>query len=200
MTIKNLEKPNIIISGKFCSGKTSLAEYLCSSHKYTKVAFADKLKEVVADIYSPFIEDKSVKQRDLLQMTGHAIREVSQVVFNRSDVWAAYLSDKLKHTSPQKRPFVIDDCRYQDELDTFLKDKWISIRIESPENVRINRYRALYNKIPTNDQIFHQSETSLDGADFHFVIENQGSLIDLYKEIDKVLSTIDEDTSVKTRW
>ena len=42
---------NIAFYGPMCSGKTYLAKFLVENYGYEKVGFADKLKEVAADLF-----------------------------------------------------------------------------------------------------------------------------------------------------
>lgn len=175
---------NIIISGKFCSGKTTAANYLVNKYGYERHAFADKLKLVCNELYGDYIVNGN-KPRTLLQQVGEAVRKIGRENFGTEDIWANFLFKELsEHNSSH---LVIDDCRYPDELNKFIEAGWISIRLESHKDLRVQRYKNAYKVAPTDKQSEHESEVALDSARFHYYIDNDGSLSNLYIELDKIM-------------
>ena len=68
----------IAITGKMCSGKTTIANYLIEkNNQFVKISFADKVKEIATDLFN-----MKEKNRYLLQSIGTKMREIDE------DVWA----------------------------------------------------------------------------------------------------------------
>jgi len=67
------------INGKARSGKDEVAKILCECFGFKKVAFADKLKELLIEYFgfthTQLYEKKNKKSREMLQGVGNAIRE-----------------------------------------------------------------------------------------------------------------------------
>jgi dephospho-CoA kinase len=180
--------PHLILSGKFCSGKTTMAQYLVDHYGYHKYAFADKLKQITYDLFESYIDDK--KPRKLLQVTGDTIRNICKDVYGDKEVWVKYLKNRIEKdidTFGYER-IVIDDCRYLNELYAFTTTPgWKSVRIEVARHVQSERYRNIYGERPTIESMNFVSELQLDLEQFNWVIDNNGSLTDFFIEIEKML-------------
>jgi len=92
------------ISGKFCSGKDLVADYLIKRWSFRKVGFATKLKSVCADLFGMVGKDRS-----LLQQVGAAMRGIDDLV------WVHYA---LKQNCADER-IVVSDVRYRNEAETY---------------------------------------------------------------------------------
>ena len=108
----------IAITGKMCSGKTTLSNYLCQLQpKYQIFSFGKKVKEVAADLFGM---DPNVKDRSLLTSIGQKMREINP------DVWITYV---LKQ-SEDIEYCLIDDLRYQNEYESLVKHGWKIIQLK----------------------------------------------------------------------
>ena len=97
----------IAITGKMCSGKSSLANILLESDSRFKIySFGQKVKDVAKDLF-----DMQEKDRTLLTSIGTKMREIN------SDVWINYV---LKQCKDQTH-CIIDDLRYQNEYEALVK-------------------------------------------------------------------------------
>lgn len=165
------------ISGKRGVGKTSLANYICKSFKFTKLSFAEELKELAKSIF-PFTEvdlnsvtrkEKRFKEfefspREFMTNFGDFIR------YHDKDYWVKKAISKCESN---KLDYIFDDVRFENEAE--------AIRAIGGKLIRIERYEK-HNPYGKNLDI--SSETSLDKYKFDFVIpEVQNVAIEsLYKQ------------------
>jgi dephospho-CoA kinase len=69
----------IAVTGKMCSGKTTLCNYLCELEpRFQIFSFGKKVKQVASDLFQM---DPQVKDRTLLTSIGQKMREID------SEVW-----------------------------------------------------------------------------------------------------------------
>ncbi|WP_405560670.1 hypothetical protein [Streptomyces sp. NBC_01180] len=176
---------NIALIGKARSGKDTIAAELVRSHQYTRIAFADPLKEMalridpivyqykhtdgwhdkrlsemVSNIGWETAKDKYPEVRRFLQMLGQSIREEYE------DFWLNIALGKVRQAQRWNMPVVITDVRYANEA--------AALECEGFKLVRIMR--------PGQDPISgsnHASETELDRWDTHVTTMNNGTLADL---------------------
>jgi cytidylate kinase len=141
----------IAISGPMCSGKTTIANLIKElDEKYYIYSFGQKIKDIA---YELFNMDKSVKDRSLIINIAGKMRDIDP------DVWAKYI---MKQTV-NNNYCIIDDLRFQNELDLLEKDdEWIYIILNIDESKRINRLKKLYPD-NYNDHIKNMSHISERG-------------------------------------
>lgn len=120
----------IAICGKMCSGKSTLANYIMRTFPgYQKYAFADKVKELCIELFN-----MQKKDRPLLINFANKMREID------SDVW---INQVLKQTKG-KENCIIDDVRYQNEVDALIQDGWKFIQLDVPYEIQRSRIMRLY--------------------------------------------------------
>jgi dephospho-CoA kinase len=185
--------PNIALIGKARSGKDTVAAHLIATHRYTRVAFADPLKEMAlaldpileADTPHPqlgdmgpvrlaemvrlhgweIVKDQFSEARRVLQYLGSAVREQDEAF------WVSQALRKIRTATTWNLPVVVTDCRYMNEA--------LLLRAAGFTLIRIDR--------PGTDPGNHASETELD----HFVaderITNASTLEELYAQVDKLV-------------
>ena len=121
----------IAISGPMGSGKSTIANMIKNNNlNYQIYSFGQKVKDVAYDLFNM---DKSVKNRSLLINIADKMREIDE------DVWAKYIINKMGENS------IIDDLRFQNELDYLHKDgNWIYIVLTIDNDVRLERLKKLY--------------------------------------------------------
>ena len=184
--------PNIALSGKAGSGKDTVAAHLVAAHGYTRLAFADPLKEMALEI-DPIIDDGNAgyrfhgarlsevvravgwdrakseypEVRRILQHVGQTIRA------HDADFWVLLL---LRRAAKLSRPIVVTDMRYRNE--------YTSLARGGMALIRVTRTGA---GLP-GDAGKHESETALDGRYFDAHLDNDGSLSDLHAKIDGLLA------------
>ena len=120
----------IAICGKMCSGKSTVANHIMRSFPgYQKYSFGKRVKELCADLF-----DMRVKDRSLLIKFANSMREID------SQVW---IRQVLKETKG-KNNCIIDDVRYQNEVDALLKDGWHFIQLHIPYELQTKRIKQVY--------------------------------------------------------
>jgi len=130
----------IAICGKMCSGKSTLANYIMSSYPgYQKYSFAQKVKELCVELF-----DMEGKDRVLLINFANKMRDID------GKVWVNHV---LKQTE-SKEKCIIDDVRYQNEVDALIEDGWSFIQLNVPNELQKKRIMELY---PDNYQEHIQS-------------------------------------------
>ena len=167
------QKTVILISGKWGTGKTTLANFLIKEFvrkkkKIKKTSFAAVLKEKIKPAIE-FIDEITNKKnskesiRPLFQSFGQTVRAIDK------DSWVRYVENKIRNEKEAKI-FIIDDWRFENEFHYF-KDREYNVL-----TVRINELKP---KIETKDN--DVSETSLDYFDkFDIVVSKFGKFSDVF--------------------
>lgn len=157
----------IAISGKFASGKSTLMANLVQRFKQDKrsvetMSIAGFLKQLCVSGYG-MSEEEEKKDRSLLIKVGQALRDINK------DVLLNILLHKVKTSKADV--VIIDDLRFKNEADGL--HNWVQIRINAPEEIRIERVK---NKYPNTfekhlEHLNSESETQLDSYNFDNVIQ-----------------------------
>lgn len=174
------------LSGYARSGKDTVADYLVSNYGFTRMAFADPMKEALRRL-DPLVtfggmtgislswaveksgwevvKDESPEVRGLLQRMG---TEVGRNMFGE-DFWVDYaIGQSWKNDN-----VVFSDVRFRNEAAAVQKNWGLNWRINRPGTLAANA---------------HISETEMDGyKEFDTVLNNNGSLKELYAQIDAIM-------------
>lgn len=167
---------NVALVGKMGAGKTTLADGLIEVG-YNRLSLAGPLKEISARVYGPIEKGASYETAD--RLTGEPViksgrqilQEVGQYMkYVDRDFWVkAALSTAQRHTESSDAPLVCEDTRFIFEAEAFRNAGWIIVGIETPEDVRMERYERLYGREPTPQEMNHESEIEvpmiLEGVD-----------------------------------
>jgi hypothetical protein len=200
------------ICGFIGSGKDTVADYLVNFHEFRRESFASTLKDSVAAVFGwdrTMLEGRTKEAREwreqvdpwwaerlamptltprwVLQYWG---TEVCRKGFH-DDIWIASLENKLRSS---KDHVVISDCRFPNEIQSIraaggiivwvqrgeLPD-WYDIAVEANQgkNVAINELKM---------RKIHASETAWVGTEFDVVLDNNGSIDDLYNHAKSIVS------------
>lgn len=127
------KKIGIAICGGMCSGKSFLAKKLKSNKIYS---FADNLKKLVSYIS----DNDDIKNRILLQQIGEGAKSTFGDNF-----WAQQLIKQI--ISENKNIVIIDDLRFNVELETLMSDntrKWLIVRLDISSKMQFERIKKLY--------------------------------------------------------
>lgn len=175
--------------GKKRSGKDTTADFIVKKYEYKKIAIADPLKLALAGMFG-FDDDQlhgdskekvdeywGVTPRQTLQWLGTEVcrNQMCDLIPAIGDkFWLKRLEKELKKYSCEK--IVISDLRFQNEVDLVHTLGGTVIKL-----VRQSR---------TCVQDTHVSEIEIDVVkNYNNIIENNGSLSDLYEQIDCILQT-----------
>ena len=123
----------IAISGPMGSGKSTIANMISKSDsRYNIYSFGQKVKDVAYDLFNL---DKNVKDRSLLINIADKMRDIDP------DVWVKYIVKQIDN----HKYCIIDDLRFQNELDILEKDDdWIYIVLHIDNDKRLERLKKLY--------------------------------------------------------
>ena len=142
--------PNVVgICGLIGSGKDTLASCLIQELGYTKMSFADALKDVVSNVFGwnrQLLEGDTKESRDWrnqvdewwsnrlgIEVTPRlALQLVGTNLFRNvlhRDIWVACLERRLYTMLAQGKKVVVSDCRFQNELDAIKQAGGITIKI-----------------------------------------------------------------------
>lgn len=207
------------ICGFINCGKDTVADYLVNFHEFRRESFAGILKDAVASVFGwdrDLLEGRTRQSREwreqvdpwwsqrlnipeltprwVLQYWG---TEVLRRGFH-DDIWIAGLENKLRSSSDN---IVISDCRFPNEI-AAIKNQggrviWVQ-RGELPEwynyaldaNQGPNHIGWALGKTNLKKYKIHASETSWIGTDFDAVIDNNGSLDDLYNKVKNLVQDL----------
>ena len=192
------------ICGLIGSGKGTVADILVE-RDYTKISFADKLKDGVAEVFGwdrqmlegEFDDSRQWREQEdefWTKETGQTItpRLVLQLFGTDcmrngfyNGIWVSLLKKKILD-NPDK-DFVIPDVRFENEIDMIRKvggQVWVVVRGPTPE--WLEKYQRQNITPPTN---IHSSEYRWVKAQKDCIIDNNGTLDDLKDQVSSRLGT-----------
>ena len=194
------------ICGFIGSGKDTVADYLVNFHEFRRESFASTLKDAVASVFGwdrTLLEGRTKEAREwreqvdpwwaakldmptltprwVLQYWG---TEVCRKAFH-DDIWIASLENKLRNSRDN---IVISDCRFPNEIESLKRaggniiwvqrgtlPDWYSDAVSANQGNNVGLNAMKMRKI-------HASEWDWLGSDFDVVVDNNGSIDDLYRQ------------------
>ena len=206
------------VCGFIGSGKDTIADYLVNFHEFRRESFASTLKDAVSSVFGwdrTMLEGRTKEAREwreevdkwwaerlmmptltprwVLQYWG---TEVCRKSFH-DDIWIASLENKLRNS---KDNVVISDCRFPNEISSIKNaggkivwvqrgplPEWYDVAVKANEGHNWAVQELKMKKI-------HASETAWIGTDFDAILDNNGSIDDLYQQVAKLLEVSDEVT------
>jgi hypothetical protein len=199
MNSKDDSKEAIVvgISGKKKAGKSTVATYLKSEYGFKEISFAYLLKLACRYLFllsEQQVEDQMEKEkidqrwgvspREILQVIGTDIMKIGLIkhvhikVLKKEGIWAYVTKRKILELMRNGvNKICISDVRFPDEIECLRFFK----------NVKIFRLERKIDELKENSETMnHTSETALDSFPLP-IIQNNGTICDLYKEIDRVV-------------
>jgi len=200
------------ICGFIGSGKDTMADYLVNIHGFRRESFASSLKDAVAAVFGwdrVMLEGRTQQAREWREQVDpwwsqrlnmpnltprwvlqHWGTEVCRTGFH-DDIWIASVENKLRNILDQ---IVISDCRFPNEIAAIRRAGGKVIRVRRGAEPDWYQEVLNYNAGPTNMRWalsrqrieslgIHVSETAWVGSEFDHVIDNDGSLDELYDKI-----------------
>ena len=206
------------VCGFIGSGKDTVADYLVNFHGFRRESFANSLKDAVANVFGwdrTLLEGRTKQAREwreqvdpwwaerlnmpnltprlMLQLWG---TEVCRRGFH-DDIWIASLENKLRNSTDD---VVISDCRFPNEIKS-IKDaggtiiwvrrgelpEWYNWALSANRGEKGNMSWSL-SKHNLEKSGIHASETAWVGTKFDSILDNDGSIDDLYAKIRDLVS------------
>jgi|TARA_R110000868_G_scaffold220209_2_gene471325 hypothetical protein len=200
------------VCGFIGSGKDTIADYLVNIYEFRRESFANSLKDAVAHVFGwdrTMLEGRTKQAREwrervdpwwaerlkipkltprlMLQLWG---TEVCRGGFH-DDIWIASLENKLRNSQDD---VVISDCRFPNEIKAIKLQGGIVIRVvRGPEPEWINHAKnymagehntgCYLGKHHLDSNNIHASEYAWVNTKFDAVLDNNGTMDDLFKQI-----------------
>lgn len=196
------------ICGFIGSGKDTVADYLVNFHGFRRESFAGTLKDAVSNIFGwdrTLLEGRTKEARewreqvdiwwanrlDIPDLTPRWVLQYwgTEVLRNHfhDDIWIASVENKLRKT---KDNIVISDCRFPNEIKSIKVNGGIILRTkrgQEPSWYKLALEENLYKSESANIELMklkiHASETSWIGTEFDAILDNNGSIDELYSKI-----------------
>jgi hypothetical protein len=200
------------ICGFIGSGKDTVADYLVNFHEFRRESFASTLKDAVSAVFGwdrTMLEGRTKEAREwreqvdpwwaerlamptltprwVLQYWG---TEVCRKAFH-DDIWIASLENKLRNS---KDHVVISDCRFPNEISSIKnaggKIIWVQ-RGQLPDWYETAVSANLGHNWAFQElkmRKIHASETAWVGTEFDAIVDNNGTIEDLYKQAKLIVS------------
>ena len=145
-------EPVIALSGPRCCGKSTIASHLVTQHGYTRIAFADALREIAGVAGKELVNDR---------------------------LYLAHLGEKMRQLMPNfllevarakaldiDGPVVIEDLRFPSEVELCRQLNATMIRLEIPEQTQLERLEERDGKVgeEASELLACLDETLLDGV------------------------------------
>lgn len=167
------------IAGKAGSGKDTAASYLCARHGFVTVAFATKLKQLLADLFGltreqlygnlKEVDDPryGLSPRVMMQHFGQSMRALWP------DIWVQHLRQQLETMLAVGMRVAVTDVRQANEAQMIRELGGYLVKVERPG-------AGARNGIPN-----HETESWVDkGSAWDLVITNDASLEKLYQQVE----------------
>lgn len=206
------------VCGFIGSGKDTIADYLVNIHQFRRESFANTLKDACAAVFGwdrTMLEGRTKHSREWRDQVdewwskrlGMAITprwvlqqwgtEVCRRGFH-DDIWIASLENKLRTSQDD---VVISDCRFPNEIKAIRNQGGIVLRVvRGPEPewyesaVAVNAGPKHIGWALAKDDLLkyniHASETAWVGTEFDAVIDNNGTMDQLYQQINDLLQDL----------
>src|SRR5690606_34022195 len=171
----------IALTGKLRSGKSAVAERLFYEHGFEwPISFGGKLKYYADRIFD--VSEGDRKPRAIYQQFGQLCRTIDE------DVWIKHAEFSVQQAldSRSTRGIVIDDMRQPNEYEWCRENGFVIVRVTAPEDVRLERARQA-GDIFDADDLAHETESYVDSFEVDAEISNEGTLDDLYAQVDALI-------------
>lgn len=190
---KPKDVPSFVIVGRMVSGKSRYAKTLKEAlerefHVPVHMALTSSfiIAKLAREYFNAQDEADGKPSRTLMQEIGGRLREM------KPTVWVDYVIRDIREND--KIPFISEGMRASYEVDSFRQTfpfpQVVVIKIEADENQRREIYRTLYGAYPTDEQLHHPTEMSIDEIRPDLVLFNNYNENELNSQVAELVSAV----------
>jgi hypothetical protein len=181
--------PNLALTAKMRAGKDEVFKILVEmGFDVERVAFGDPMKEHFFMTF-PNIP-REPKPIELLQKYGQSMRAIyNNVWVDKAMAYVDKRTQELAQAGLRVPTFVFTDVRQPNEFEAVKKAGFITVRIEAPEHLRIERMLELGETV-TKEILNAETEQYIDTFPVDYVIHNDGTREDLVNEVTELVFKI----------
>jgi hypothetical protein len=175
----------VALSGLKRSGKDTVAAYLVKEYGFTRVAFADPVREHIYTL-NPWLllqDDQAMRLQDYVDLVGWEGAKEHPEVRRLLQIYATevvrdgidprtWLTLGMRSIRSTRGPVVVTDMRFKNEL--------FALRNMGAKTVRVTR-----NAAGVADA--HRSENELANASFQYELDNNGTIDQLHQKVDRMM-------------
>lgn len=162
----------IALVGKSGSGKTSVAKYLQDLHGYVIATTGAACREVTRRLFDS-------DEREFLNKVTDAMKAI------RPSVWM----DTALRDIGLEADVVFDSARFLVDYDTLARRGFVFVRVLADTDVRHERL-ARRGQIHTAQDDHHPAECELDEVSVLSVVQNNGLMEDLHRQVEDVITAL----------
>jgi hypothetical protein len=207
------------VCGLIGAGKDTIADYLVNVHEYRRESFANSLKDAVAQVFGwdrTMIEGRTKAAREWREQVDtwwaerlnmpdltpryilqHWGTNVLRQHFH-DDIWIASLENKIRNSQDN---IVISDCRFPNEIKAIKQSGGVVVRVQRgpepdwmPHAINhMNGPKTIGWSIGKNvleASGVHASEYSWAATDFDQILDNNGSMDQLYAQLNSLVQDL----------
>jgi dephospho-CoA kinase len=170
----------IAVTGEIRSGKDSVCDYIMSNvPNCERLYFAEGIEEIIRKYFPEAF--KFGKPRKHFQDIGQFMRSIDK------DVWVKFTAEKYELlNSISNYNFLCTDLRQPNEYEWLKENGFIVIKVDAEFQLR--KERALKaGDVFTEETFNHPVEQAIRSLPYDYLITNNTTLDDLYKQVDFIL-------------
>ena len=174
----------IALTGKLRSGKDVIADRLFTDHGFElPISFGSSLKYYADKIFD--VSEGYAKPRKLYQQFGQLCRTIDE------DVWVKHAEFSVKQAldSRSTTGIVISDLRQPNEYEWCRRNGFVIVRVTASDEIRMARAIEANDDFSVHD-FAHETEQYVDKFDVDYEIVNDGSLDELYAQVDAFITDV----------
>ncbi|MCQ6288336.1 hypothetical protein [Bacillus cereus] len=179
----------IAITGKARGGKTELSHYAWMLYGFKEFDFSAVLKDEFHRLFPHIPRDP--KPRAYYQKFGQWLREIDPdiwVKMTMAKVHEYCFEDALNKVN-HKSKVLVNGVRQPNEYQRLRDEGFTIIRVNTSDDLRIDRARNA-GDVFTEADLEHETENHIDTFEVEYEINNNGELIQLYGQFDKIMKDI----------
>ncbi|MDF2010228.1 hypothetical protein [Priestia megaterium] len=183
-------KLKLAIAGEIRSGKDTFSDYVLSKlDRPNKLYFAEGIEKIIREFFPEAFEGNN-KPREYYQEIGQFMRQLNPLV------WINYTSRKYEELKLLGMDnFVLTDLRQMNEYQWLKANGFTVIKVEAEPEIRIERMKQAGDKF-NMQSLLHPVEQQISALPYDYLVTNNTTLEDLYKQADFILQELKEEGGV----